>query len=268
MVGELGVRVTRKRSKQRKVFIRELRKRLIAKPHSTLITFAVLTFLVVTGENHVLRGGFNVDRYDLDVAEGDIFIIYIRPVLERVSVDCKPLVRGNPYDLSISTNYTDNFYGETTVIWMKPGAQGKYNLTITFETNEAWDYILGVYSRNVNMSLYGKNAKVYGRFIELQRPYTRTSGNWTINIVLDSHGEPLPAFVINLPTPLNSVLLATVTGLVTYFNIFILLDTYFKNLKETVSNKRWLFCGITMLASALMIYELYIFTVFTLSGGG
>lgn len=233
-----------------------------------LTAFLLLTFLIFSSETYAsdLDDVF-IDRYDLDVVEEDVLTVFIRPVLEEVSVDCKPLDRGNPFDLSISTNNTDPYYGQTTAIWMRPGSRGTYNLTITFQSYKPWDYTIGVYTRNTEFyaEYYGKGIRTSGYFMELRGPYTRPSGNWTINIRLDSHRKTPAVLVIELPSPLNAVLFVTIAGFIAYFNVFLISDTYFKNKKEIVSNKRWLLCGIVMIVSALAIYQLYTFSTFTLS---
>lgn len=214
--------------------------------------------------------GIFVERLgDLDLAEDDVFTIYFKPNLRSISAHCVPLDGGNPFDLSVSTDYTDDVFGKVTAIWIRPGSRGRYNVTVTFDSNATWDYMAGVYTRNLDFYLdfYGKNVKTYGSFVELEAPNTRLSGNWTISVVLNSHGRSSSFFFIELPTPVNSVLLVTAAGLIGYLNIFLVLDTYFKSRKEIVSNRRWLLSGVVIVASAFVIYQLYTFTTFTLPGG-
>jgi hypothetical protein len=152
---------------------------------------------------------------------------------------------------------------------MSPKAQGRYNLTITFQSEKQLNYTIGVYTQELALylDLYGTNLKNYGIFVALIAPSTRVSGNWTISIVVTSHSRSSPTFFIELPTPVNSILLMTVAGLILYFNAFLLLDTYFKDKKEVVSNRRWFLAGIVIVVSAIVIYLLYNFTTYTLSGG-
>jgi len=239
-------------------------------PHLLLTVSLVLPLLTVPLEAYGSElTDIYVDRYELDLAEKDVFTIYIKPNLRSISAHCVPLDGGNPFDLSVSTDYTDEVFGKVTAIWIRPGSRGRYNVTVTFDSNATWDYMAGVYTRNLDFYLdfYGKNVKTYGSFVELQAPNTRLSGNWTISVVLNSHGRSSSIFFIELPTPVNSVLLVTAAGLIGYLNVFLVLDTYFKSRKEIVSNRRWLLSGAVIVASAFVIYQLYTFTTFTLPGG-
>jgi hypothetical protein len=252
------------------IVLGELRTRLPTRPRLIFIIFLILTFLIIPGGTCVSeQGEANVDPHEVDVVEMDTLAVYINPILEYVSVDCEPLDRGSFFDLSISTNSTSTLFGETTAIWMRPESQGRYNLTITFQSVKQWNYTIGVYAQDLDfyVEFYGKNLKTSGYFVLLEPPVTRVSGNWTISIMVNSHSRSSPVFVIELPSPVNSILLVTVAGFIVYFNAFLLLDTYFKDKKELVSNRRWFVSGIVIVISALAIYQLYNFTTFTLSGG-
>ncbi len=250
----------------------EMRSRSSARPHLVFVGLLILAFLMVPLESRASSlEEVSVVRYPVDVVEDDVLAVYINPVLESVSVECGPLGRGGPFDLEISTDDTDSLFGRKTGIWVRLQSEGTYNLTISFYSNETWDHTIGVYSRNLEFyrDLYGKNVRITGYFVEppLGTPSTYPSGNWTINITIDTHSISPSIFSVELPTPVNSVLLVTAAGLIVYFNVFLLLDTYFKNRKEIVSNRRWLLTGIVFVISAFAIYQLYTFTTFTLSGG-
>jgi len=214
-----------------------------------LVVFVVTLLVFPRGIYALELENVNVDRYDFDVVERDVFAVYIRPVLGYVSVECKPLDYGNPFDLSVSSNYTDPVFGRITAIWMQPEAHGRFNLTIAFRSDEPWDYTLGVYPGEWSVS------------------GTRLSGNWTINVLLDSHGKPEsspPFFFFELPPPVNSLLLMTIAGAIAYLNVFLFLDTYFKSKKEIVSGKRWLFVSLVVVISGWAVYQFYSFTAFVL----
>jgi len=255
--------------KTKNTSMRESRKRLRTKSCLFLVVFLILVFLIIPREAYGLElENVNVDRYDLGILENEVFAVYIQPVPEYVSVNCVPLDRGNPFDLTVSTN-SSFLFGKVTAIWMQPGSQGKYNMTISFQSGQVWTYRIGIHARNINFyrDFYGENVKIDGYFVQLE-DCSRIPGNWTINILVNSHsGSSPPPFVIELPTPANSILLATVAGFIAYSNAFLVLDTYFKNKKEIISSKRWILCGVVIVISILLIYQLYTFTTFTLSGG-
>lgn len=227
-----------------------LRKRLPMKPCLFCGFFLLLAFLALPQGAYALQlENVYVDRFDFDIVEKQVLAVYIKPVLGYVSVECKPLDYGNPFDLSVSSNYTDPVFGKITGIWLQPEAHGRYNLTITFRSDETWDYRLGVYPRNWAVS------------------GTRLSGNWTINVLVNSHRDaqsPEPFFFIELPAPVNSLLFMTIVGFIGYLNVFLFLDTYFKSKKEIISNKRWLFVGLAGIASGWAIYQFYNFAAFVL----
>jgi hypothetical protein len=193
-------------------------------------------------------------------------MIYIKPVLEYLSVECKPL-DGEGVLYAVRMNYTDELFGETTAILVRPESQGRYNLTINFRSDFIWDYTVGVYMQDIDFYLdfYGKNLQTNGDFAELAGPHTRLSGNWTIMIVIDSYSRFPSIFSIELPTPINLALLVTIAGFVLYFNVFLFLDNYFRSKKEIISNKRWIIIIIIAVISAWAIYYLYNFTTFTLT---
>jgi hypothetical protein len=205
----------------------------------------------------------SVDRYLLDIMEFDQLWIFINPVLDYVSIDCKPIDHGD-VSYAVRMNYTDQFFGETTAFVIQPESRGKYNITINFQGNFKWDYRIGVSAQNFDFYLefYGQNIQTEGSFAMLYGPYTRLSGNWTINILLNSRSRSQTVFTFVLPSPANLILLFSSAGFIIYINAFLILNTYFKSKKEIVSNKRWLVIVIIVLISAFVIYQLYTFTTF------
>lgn len=240
---------------------RELQERFPTKSSLMLIAL-LLAFSLIPRETYGPEPeNPNIEYYSLDIVENDILTVYIRPIVEEVSVDCRPLDRGKPFDLSVSTNHTDSLFGRTTAIWMRPGLPGTYNLTISFQSSKAWDYIIGVFARDLDFytEFYGKNVKFSGTFGEFFT-FSRQPGNWSVSIMLISHGQLSPSiFNIELPTPLNAILFVTAAGLVAYFNLFLIFDTYFKNKKETISNKERILVAIVIIISAFAVYQLYLF---------
>jgi len=226
--------------------------------HSIPIAFLLLMLLAISSQT-CLSGAENVntDYFNLDVLEGDWLTVYIHPAVQEVSFNST----GSGIDFRVSTNYTLQ-YRQITAIWVSPESQGEFDLRITFQSKSAVNYTIGVYSRNPDF--YGRAVKFYGEFGEFFT-FTHPPGNRTINIILNSHRQSRSFFHIELPTPVNAALFLATTGFIAYFNIFLICDTYFKNKKESVSNRRWLVCGIVMIISAFAIYQLYSFTTFTLS---
>ena len=252
--------------------LREPRKDSARKRNLIPVVFLLLAFSAVPEESQV--SGLDeiyVNRHELDLLETDVLAVYIKPVLESVSVDCEPLELAGPFNIEVQTVHTDDLFGTKTGIWVKLQSRGKYNLTVNFRANQTWEYTLGVYSQNLDFyrDHYKENLDIYGYFVQLPEgtPSTRPRGNSTINIIITSHELSRSIFSIELPTPVNSVLLVTAAGFIAYLNVFLLLDTYFKNKKEIVSNRRWFLSGIILIISAVAIYQLYTFTTFTLPGG-
>lgn len=220
-----------------------------------------------------MGGEINVERYRLDLLEKDVLTIYLSPPAKNLSVRCVPLGRTGSFDLSISTKYMDPYIRlrrEVSAVWVQPIESGIYNLTVSFVSNETWEYILGVYSRDFDFyrDYYGRRIKINNFFIELQAPLSRHSGNWTINIIMKTHSLSPSFSHITLPTPVNSAVLVAAVGFIAYVNSFIVLDTYFKSRKEIISYYRWAIVVIVLLISAYAAYQLYNFMTFTLSGGG
>jgi hypothetical protein len=240
-----------------------------------LIILFFIFFILSSQKYYVIQDSYaldsnirGVDRYDFDIIEDDQFSLYIKPIVEFVLIDLKPLDAGE-ISYALRMNYTDPLFGEATTLIVLPESVGKFNITITFYSDKTWDYTLGIYPRNIDFyySLYGDNLETNGYFVILQAPFTRPFGNWSINIILTSQYRSPPVIFIELPTPVNLSLLITAAAGIIYCNIFALLDTYFKNKKEIVSNKRWIVVAVIILISVFVIYQLYNFTTFSLSKG-
>jgi len=229
-----------------------------------IFIFQVFPIEICTSGNYDL----NVERQKTVLVEKDVFAVYLRYKIENLSVRCQPLHRGGMFDLSISTKYVDPYLGEVSAVWVQPGERGIYNLTINFMSNESWEYVLGVYTRNFNFyeEYYGKRIHIRGFYIELQPPLTRHPGNWTINVLLEAYSLSPSLSYITLPTPVNTALLVASWGLIAYINSFILIDTYFKSKKEIIPNTRWIMVGLVLLISVYAAYQIYNFTVSIIPG--
>jgi len=214
--------------------------------------------------------GINVERQKSILIEKDVFAIYLSSHVENISVQCRPLRQSGAFDLSISTSYLDYYLGKVSAVWVQLREPGIYNLTVNFVSNRSWEYVLGVYTRNFDFykEYYGKRISIRDYFVELQPTLTRYPGNWTINVILTVYNLSPSFYYITLPSPVNSAILIAAVGLIAYINSFVFLDTYFKSKKEIVSYTRWIIVGIVILISAYAAYQLYKFTVFSLSGGG
>jgi len=203
--------------------------------------------------------------------EQDVFAIYISPPVNNLSARCYPLRRNGAFDLTMSTKYLDpylRFSGEVSVVWIRPTRPGSYNLTVIFSSNKSWEYLLGVFTRNLDFykEYYGKRIEIQNIFIELQPRLTRHPGNWTITVLLEIHDSSSTFSPITLPTPFNFTMLVAAIGLIAYIDSFVIIDTYFKSKREIISNGRWIMVGIVLLISAYIAYQMYNFTAFTLSG--
>ncbi|MFQ6095356.1 MAG: hypothetical protein ACE5NN_04360 [Candidatus Bathyarchaeia archaeon] len=192
------------------------------------------------------------------ILERDVLAVFIKPVVVSLSARCEPLYRGNPFDLYVSLS-NDN----RSIVELQPRSEGTYNLTIIFLTNRTWSCTVGVFTRNPDF--YKGYGSVEGSFVEFPTLTLSQPGNYTIVITVDSHKTSSSSFFIRLPTPVNAALLITAAGAIAYFNAFLICDTYFKSKKEIVSGRRWMVCGVVMIISILLIYQLYDFTAITLA---
>jgi len=230
----------------------------------------VIAFHFLLLDASFLMGGGNIERYRLKILENDILTIYLSPPVENLSARCMPITQNGIYLLSIATKHPDplvmNMRGKVSAVWIQPAKPGIYNLTIRFFSNQTWEYLLGVYSRNYDFysDYYGERIKVDKFFIELQDPLSRNRGDWTISIILrvETMSAPSPIFSsIKLPTPVNFAIFMVILGLMTYVNSFLIVDTYFKSRKEMISRSRWILVTFVAFISILIAYQLYNFMI-------
>jgi len=215
-----------------------------------------------------LIGEGNIERYRLKMLENDILTIYLSPPVENLSARCTPITQNGVYSLSIATRYLDPYVmrKEVSAVWIQPTKPGIYNLTIRFFSNQTWEYLLGVYSRNYDFysDYYGKRIEVNKFFIKLQDPLSRNMGEWTINIMLIVERMAAPSSIfssIKLPTPVNFAIFMAVLGLMMYMNSFLIIDTYFKSRREMISRSRWILVALVAFISILIAYQLYGFMI-------
>jgi len=118
-----------------------------------LVTLLILLFQAILIETEPTAGEEpNVERYELDLLEDDVFTVYISPPIESLSARCSPLSGSGTYDLSLSTKYVDRYVTletEVSAVWVQPAEPGIYNLTVSFVANKTWEYIVGVYARSL-----------------------------------------------------------------------------------------------------------------------
>lgn len=205
-----------------------------------------------------------VEMTDRHILQGDTLVTYISPVVERLSVDTFSFTPDLDFRVSFFLNES-----EISVVQMQPLSEGIYNLTVTFETEKAWNYTLGVFTNRP--SFYSEYADVLdtirGSFV---RFYTRaiegSSGNSTLVLTLNSHGDnpgptPLnpPFDLFNLPAPLNLVVFVAVTVVLGYANAFFMADSYFKSQKDGLSWKRWALIVLLLAVSLWVIHQVYLF---------
>lgn len=188
-----------------------------------------------------------------NILEQDIFAITIQPAVENWSIESARY----PLRLFFSRNETGK-----TVVEMQPLSAGTYNIIITFRSNETWKYTVGVYYSR-SLDFYKNYGNSTGSFVTFQVESGRQPGDYSMNIILNSYRQPSSSlFRIELPTPVNAALFIAAAGFITYLNIFLVFDTYFKNKKELVSSRRWLLCGVVIIISFVVVYELYTLSTF------
>ena len=238
--------------------------------HLLFSILLVMAFHFLLLDASLLIGAGNIERYRLKMLENDILTIYLSPPVENLSARCTPITQNGVYSLSIATKYLDPYVmrmrREVSAVWIQPTKPGIYNLTIRFFSNQTWEYLLGVYSRNYDFysDYYGKRVEVNKFFVELQDPLSRNMGEWTISILLKVERVAAPSSIfssIKLPTPVNFAIFMAVLGLMAYMNSFLIIDTYFKSRRETISRSRWILVALVAFISILIAYQLYGFMI-------
>jgi hypothetical protein len=206
-------------------------------------------------------GDVFVDREDLYVLKGDILAVYFKPTLPNLEVRCVPVSGQALFDVRFISNYTDAMFGVVTTVLIRPESEATYNISISFVSDDSWNYLIGAYTTNFSFYYenYGKAVETYGYFVRLRPPYTRPAGNFTINILLTVQGAtPSSGFFIRLPAPANLALIVAFSSILAYINGFIFLDTYFKHKREIVSSRRWILACAALLISVLIVYWFFV----------
>jgi hypothetical protein len=199
---------------------------------------------------------------DHNILQGDTLVTYIAPVVARLSVETF-----SSTDLDFRMSFFAN-ESETSVVQMQPRSEGKYNLSVSFETEEEWNYTVGVFTNepgfyseyaDVLVTRRGSFVKFYSRAVE------GSSGNSTLILMLDSHSNDpdpappdLPNGLFTLPKSANMVVFVAVTAVLGYANAFLIADSYFKSQNEIVSRKRWAMIVFLLAVSLWVIYQVYL----------
>ena len=204
-----------------------------------------------------------LEMTDRRILQDDTIVTYISPVVERLSVDTFSSTPDLDFRVSFSVNET-----ESSVVQMQPRSEGRYNLTVRFETEKAWNYTVGVFTNRP--SFYSEYADIQiterGPFVRFfTRAVEGSSGNSTLVFVLDSQGrDPGPA-PLNLPTGLftlpesaSLVVFIAVTAILGYANAFVMTDSYLKSRNEVFSWKRWALIVLLLAVSLWIIYQVYL----------
>ncbi len=204
-----------------------------------------------------------LEMTDHNILQGDTLVAYIAPVVARLSVDTFSSTPDLDFRVSFFVNESD-----TSVVQMQPRSEGRYNLTVRFETEEGWNYTVGVFTNKPGF--YSEYADVLdtrrGSFVKF---YTRavdgSSGNSTLILMLDSHSNDpdptpldLPIGLFTLPKSARMVVFVAVTAVLGYANAFLMADSYFKSQKEVLSWKRWALIALLLAVSLWVIYQVYL----------
>lgn len=244
------------RTKNFSIGLKDKSKKSSKKSILFLIIFLILAinvnvFLAQTATEQSDIGNHSIDTA-LKMLQNDMLALYIRPNVENLSVESE--------SKSLWVTIVVSKQG-SSIIYMRPRSAGMYKLTVTFQVNSTWGYRLGIYTNNINWFGYGPRGNItmgtYGYFIEVSNQNFSSPGNYAINILVDSYEKETSGFSLRLPESVNAVFFVTLVGFIIYFNIFFIFDTYFKNKREGVTRNRWLLCGLLIIVSVYIIYELY-----------
>jgi len=205
--------------------------------------------------------------FNLLILQGDILAIYVRPIAQDLVVQ-----GSSPSSNNFTVGWTPS-EGRNTLVWMSPASPGIYNLTVSFRTEDPWDYTVGVFTSNKDFykpaSVDVTSGQPGGYFVRLHPLITGSSpGNITLTFILNCYGRTSGFFIFSFPTELNGVVFLAAVICLGYVDAFSILDLYFKNKIEGSSKKRWFLTGLLILASLLGVYFMYSFTTFKPIGGG
>lgn len=195
----------------------------------------------------------------------DTLAIEIRPAVENLRVNYSS-PKSSGIRVALFSNETRDMY-RFSLVYIMPRTEGTYNIIIKFNSKGAWNCTIGVYTRNSEFYKKSPIMTSSGPFIPLSGPFGVTASNYQtadheINIVLQVEGENSSNwFFIKFPTPVNMALFAIISFAVAYFNVFFLLDAYFKNKVEGLSKIRLALLVLMLLASIYVLYQIHVFMV-------
>jgi len=225
---------------------------------SMKLLVAILLLSFVSLPNFTLANGFS---HVFRILQDDTLAIYIRPVVKNLSAEGSSS-DSNSFRVAFFTNET-----QYSLVYMVPRSEGNYNLTISFRTESAWNYTVGVFTDSKEFYPSSDFEPLqYGGYLVRLYPLTTISspGNFTLTFIVSAQRRS-PSFFsfIEFPTSINAVLFIAVIALLGYVNAFFLLDLNFKRKIESVSRKHWFLLGLLIIASVYVIYQIYSFTTFT-----
>jgi len=223
--------------------------------------FAILLTSISLGLMSSLAEGSSAysEETSWRILQYDTVAVYISPVVERLSADTSAF--GPQMQFRV---YSAAKEGNRSLVQMQPQSEGKYSLTITFETNSTWSYTVGVYTDTASFySEHGAlSSTTSGTFVTFcTRKVEGSSGISTLVLVLDAYGKDSGSlFRFTFPKSANAVVFVAITLFLGYVNAFYMSDTFFKNKKEGISKKRWAFIVGMLVVSLLLVYQSYLLT--------
>jgi len=225
---------------------------------SVLAFSSLLPFEVTyVSANEALSFSFN-----LNMLMDDWLAIYIQPPVKDLKVDCNSTMRGG-FRVSFSS---EEIYMQqpASAVYLQPRSKGTYSILVSFTANFTWSATVGVYT--FNREFYGRAMPVAntpsGYFVIFPKIEGGSEGNssrsYKINIFLSSYEiASSDVFSIKLPTPVNMSLFILASAALTYVNVFLVVDLYFKSKIEGISKVRLILIGLSILASLLILHLFY-----------
>lgn len=235
--------------------------KLPAQPN--LLTFIMATFMLLMAAslNPILAVEFSFPN--IEILVNDTLAVIIWPPVANLSVDCVS-PNSNSFRVAFFSREVDSNRRETSIVYMQPRAGGRYDLLISFNSSTTWHGVIGVYT--IDSSFYGRvgspTVTSQGYFVvlkEVEMPNeNHQSLKYIIKITLQAYNrDSLGIFSIRFPEPVNMVIFVLIGVAVAYFNVFFVLDSYFRSKSEGVSKIRWIIVGLLIAVSLYILYWLY-----------
>ncbi len=224
----------------------------------------LFNFMIATLLNPSLSDTFQWSMKERMLID-DTLAIEIRPAVENLRVNYSSPKSGGIW-VAIFSNETRDIY-RFSLVYVSPRTEGTYSIVIKFNSKDAWNCTVGVYTRKSEFYKKPPIMTSSGPFILLSGPFGVTAKSnqtvdYEINLVLQVEGEDSSGwFFIKFPTPVNMTLFAIISLAVAYFNAFFLLDAYFKNKVEGLSKIRLALLILMLLASIYLLYQIHVFMV-------